>query len=844
MKRIAFIITLVGCAALSFAQQSTDDWFWGKPIASIQWEGVKHVDRRELDATVHPYIGKTFTDEVWSDLQARVYELDWFDSIEPAAYPADKDKTQVLIKFVVVEKPAVETIRVSGNSGLRTNEILDVVQIKAGDLYNASKMKLDELAIKRLYQEKGDPAVQVSSASQSNASGVAVIFSVVEGGQVSIKELRFTGNSAFSAKTLKAQLGLKEAALFQSGAFQEAKLEEDKVKLVSFYKSKGYIDAAVLDVTRSVSKDAKSGKNWLTLTFSMKEGKAWTYGGMSFDGNKIFGSDKLAALCSQKAGAVLNYTKVSQDKQKVDDLYYENGYIFNQLDLEEKRDEQKMTVSYVVHIVERDRAHIESIAFKGNKKTKEYVLARELPLEVGDIFSKAKVVEGLRNLYNLQYFSSIEPEMHQGSADNLMDLVVSVEEQSTADIQFGLTLSGLGSSSTSSTFPLSGIVKWNEKNFQGKGQTIGVELTASPTDQVLTLSFLDGWLFGKRISGGIDLSLEHETLTTPQDIDGPTFPDGVPDPYTSLKEYEDAGSTSSVTITMPYTYWDATLSLSTGYSTRSPIGLATLGFGLGFSSSLTKVEYDATKYRPSSSDIRDIANNWLWTNKITARAYLNGLDLWYNPTKGYYASERLTYAGLIPSVEAQSYIRSDSRLDLYHTLFSIPINEDLKFKWVLGGHSALSAIMPHPGDKDPTVIYKDDLRIDGTFIGRGWSSLYSSIDDGRTLWDNWLELRMPILEQYFWLDGFIDADALYTQSGLLKVNSASVSIDSSKTSLFQLGWDNMVMSTGFGIRFTIPQFPFRFYFAKRFSFDGSSINWAPDGADGLDFVISMSQSLN
>ena len=95
-------------------------------------------------------------------------------------------------------------------------------------------------------------------------------------------------------------------------------------------------------------------------------------------------------------------------------------------------------------IVEQDRAHIESIAFKGNKKTKDFVLYRELPLEVGDIFSKAKIMEGLRNLYNLQYFSAVDPQMFPGSAENLMNLVISVEEQSTADIQFGITLSGLG----------------------------------------------------------------------------------------------------------------------------------------------------------------------------------------------------------------------------------------------------------------------------------------------------------------------------------------------------------------------------------------------------------------
>ncbi len=848
MKRTASIIALIICAAFSFAQEADDDWFWGKPITAIQWEGIKHVDKRELDSTVSPFIGKNFTDDVWTDLQARVYELDWFDSIEPTAYAADKEKTKVIIKFVVVEKPAVASVKVAGNSGLRNSEILDVVQIKAGDLYNASKVKLDELAVKKLYLEKGYPDIKVSSSAANTDNGIALLFTVEEGGQVAIKEIRFSGNSAFSAKTLKGQMSLKEAALFQSGVFQESKLEEDKAKLTAFYKSKGYIDAAISDVSRTQQKDEKTGKNWLILDFSVKEGKVWSYAGMTFEGNKIFSSEKLEALATQKTGGPVNYGKVMQDKQKIDDLYYENGYIFNQIDMKESRDEEKMTVAYTVSIVERDRALIESITFKGNKRTKDYVLSRELPLEVGDTFSKAKIVEGLRNLYNLQYFSSIEPETRQGSADNLMDLMISVEEQSTADIQFGLTLSGLGSSSSSSSFPLSGTIKLNEKNFKGEGLTLGVELSVSPTDQTLTFSYLNNWLFGKRISGGISLSLEHQTLTTSQDINGPIFTTvTVPDPYTSLAQYQAAGGTSSVTITMPYTYWDATLSLSAGYTTRSPFGLGNIGWGGGFSTSLNQIEYDTANYRPAASDIRDVANTWLWTNKFTLRGFLNHLDLWYNPTSGFYSSQKFTYAGFIPEIEANYYIRSDTKLEGYATLFNIPINDTLKFKWVLGGHSGLALLAPQQfwdSTQTPTVIYKDDLRIDGTFIGRGWSSLYSSVDDGRAMWDNWVELRMPILEQYIWLDGFVDAVALRTQDGLLSVTGQAVSVDSSKTSLFNLGLDNLIMSVGAGLRFTLPQFPFRFYVAKPFYFSDGEIKWDPAGDSSVKFVISMSQALN
>ena len=242
---------------------------------------------------------------------------------------------------------------------------------------------------------------------------------------------------------------LKEAALFQSGAFQESKLEESKKAIVDYYQSKGFVDAKILDVFKEYEKDASTGKNWLILIFAMSEGRQWKYGGMTFSGNLVFSADKLKNLVTLKQGSVLNYKKLLQDKQKIDDLYYESGYIYNQISLDEQRDENAGSISYSVSVVERDRAHIESLSFKGNDKTKEFVIAREVPLEAGDIFSKTKILDGMRNLYNLQYFSTVEPEIHQGSAENLMDLVLNVEEMSTADIQFGVTLSGLGQTGSS-----------------------------------------------------------------------------------------------------------------------------------------------------------------------------------------------------------------------------------------------------------------------------------------------------------------------------------------------------------------------------------------------------------
>jgi outer membrane protein insertion porin family len=851
MKRLAILTALFLAACALYAQDSTAqgatggsasaaapaaDWFWGKPLASVKWEGIVHADKRELESAVKPYVGKDFTEALWMDLQSRLYELDWFDKIEPVVIDGDGTKSQVVIKIAVTEKPAIEAVRVTGNSGVKSSDIIDAVSEKAGDIYNQAKSRVDELAVRRLYLEHGFPDATVSSntAIGKAKNGIILNFNVSEGSQVAVREIRFSGNTAVSSQTLKGKLSLKENGFLQAGTFQEAKLEDDKKAILDYYQSRGYVDASIEDVVRSYEKDPKNSKTWLILTIVVKEGKQWLFGGVSFEGNTIFDTAKLLSFFGDKNGAVLNYKKIQQEKGKIDDLYYESGYIFNEISLGEARDDEKQTIAYSIRIVERDRAHIESIAFKGNKKTKDFVLYRELPLEVGDIFSKAKVMDGLRSLYNLQYFSAIDPQMFPGSAENLMNLVISVEEQSTADIQFGVTLSGLGEPDT---FPLSGLVKWDDRNFLGNGTDFSVEANVSPTKQTLTFGYSDRYFFGKRFSGGVDLSFAHKTLTTGQDSIAPIFEDGVPDPFTSPSSSSGGYSLSSIpsAYLMPYQYWDIALGFSTGYVKHTALG--DLGTGGAISFGLGMKDYDSDRYRPASSSLRENEGEWLLGNKAIARVYLNNLDLSYSPSKGYYASERLTWAGFLP-LETQQYLKTDTKLEGYATLFSLPVFENWNFKAVLGAHTGYAALLKKPGSD--FKVDDDWLYVDGVFNARGWDELYGF--EGVGLWDNWLELRLPIFEQFVWLDGFLDAAAIRTQSGYVDVAADTLATDSSKKALGSLGWDNVAMSMGFGFRFSIQQFPFRFYFAKRFTFDGSQINWKTTGAPEL--VISVTQALN
>jgi len=140
--------------------------------------------------------------------------------------------------------------------------------------------------------------------------------------------------------------------------------------VAQYYQERGYIDATVTDVVKETHKDVQ-GHNLVTLTFRIHEGKVYIFDGISFEGNKIFSTEKLSALVYSKPGQIINGKKLESDFQRIADLYYENGYIFNTISHRELRDEAEGKIAYLVSIVERDRAHIENIIIRGNKKPRK-----------------------------------------------------------------------------------------------------------------------------------------------------------------------------------------------------------------------------------------------------------------------------------------------------------------------------------------------------------------------------------------------------------------------------------------------------------------------------------------
>jgi outer membrane protein insertion porin family len=782
-------------ASPASAAVPADNWYYGKLIKSVTFQGLKHVESKEVDGITSGFIGRPFSDEVFSDMLDRIYALDLFDDVNPQAVPGDEKRTTVSIVFTVKERPVITRIFFNGNKQLRTAELKDAIAIKDKDVYVESKALVDERAIRDLYLGKGYTNIKVSSTTKTTDKGIEVTFVIDEGRATVIKTLAFRGNKVVSSKTLKGKLKLKEVSLFNKGAFQESELEADKQAIVAYYKNNGYIDASIVDVTRDVSINEAKNRDELTITFVVQEGSQYSFGGISFKGNSIFSDAQLQALVKIKNGSVFNETKFNESTMAVADLYYENGYTSNRFVPLASKDAENKVISYVLQVTENVRSHVENVIIKGNTRTKDYVIRRELPIESGDIFSKAKITTGLRNLYNLQYFSAIVPDVVPGSEENLVDLVLTVEEQSTTSIEFGVTFSGV---SDPNDLPFALFVKWQDSNVKGLGKTVSVSSTISTDEQSVSLSYGENWLWGLPINTSISTDFSHSSLSS---LRLKVLPDGTIDSDSYYMDYEQ---------------WKWSLGLSAGH--RWTPDWAIMSLSGGVSGSLINNSYDTDLYTPVDTTISEYANTWGWQNSIWSAFSIDDRDVNYDPSKGWFASQRLTWYGLTP-LESEFFLRTDTKLEDYFTLLNVPVTEKWNLKLVFAAYSGLSMLFPIPGT---TLGDSSRLYIDGMFNGRGWTSIYNTVR-GKALWSNYAELRMPVVPGVLASDWLFDAAVIKNEPSQL-FNDLSV--------------EDFYFSTGPDIRFSIPQFPLRLLFENTFRVSDGEVQWNKNWKFVLSFNIT------
>ena len=771
-KVLSFLFILLTSVCCVFAED--DDWYMNQPIVEIDFEGLNNIKKSDLNGITSAFIDKPFTEENYGDLLNRLFALDYFEDVNSYAKHAVSDPSKVLLVFEVVERPVIKSISFVGNKKIRNGELREQINIKPSDIFVESQVLLDERNIRNHYLEKGYTASSVTHSFEVAEDGsVDVIFNINEGSSTVIREIHFSGNTIASERTLKNKIGSKEVSLFKDGAYQYSTLEQDKQKIVAYYAEHGYADASILDVKIDTELNEEKQRNEMIITFIIQEGVQYTFGGLTISGNEVFSVDELMKLQKLKVGDIYNELKFQEDLSNIASVYFENGYMSNEFYPIPNKDTDKKEISFTLNIVERPRSHIENIIIKGNTKTKENVIRREIPLESGDVFSRAKVFNGLRNLMNLQYFSNVLPEPQQGSEQNLVDLVWTVEEQPTSMFQFGMTFSGI---TDPNTIPVSLFLMFENKNLFGEGKTISTSTNISNTEQSLDFSYSQNWIGNLPIYFSSSISLSHSNSQMLVNHIDPNF------------------NTSHSSFYSDYQGWSASISSSVGR--RWAFDYAILSLSGGISTSLNRNVYDETINTPADLGIASFANKWGVSNALFANFSVDNRDFSYDPSKGWFASEKLTWHGLIPKAEKEFFLRSDTKLEGYLKLCDIPVTDDWSFKLVLAEQAGFSMLFP---TSKLGIGDSHQLFIDGMFNGRGWGFMPNTVK-GNYMFSNNLELRMPLIPGVVGVDLFFD----------------TVAVKPNVSDMWNLSIDDFYFSYGPGIRFLMPQFPLHLLFTWRF----------------------------
>ena len=480
----------------------------GKAVTAIEAKNNKSISSATILAKVQTTVGKPFSQAIINQDLKRLYATDFFTDI---SIDVEDNEGGVKVIFVVTEKPIVDKVAFEGNKAIRNDKLNGLVKTKTGQMLNYRALKSDTEAISAHYEKNGYQLAKIQyrvDLDEKTNRGI-VVFEIQEAERVRIKNIFVDGNRAYNDKKILKLMTTRRANLFNSGFYKKDVFDSDLEKIADFYKREGFMDVVV-------DKDFRyghSGKN-LYITLKINEGKKYLVGVIKITGNNIFPEFKLRPALSMLPKSVFSQEALKADIVKLQEYYFHAGYISCRVNADTVLNSSTGDIDVSYDIQEGSLAYVERIEIRGNVKTKDEVVRRELRIYPGEKFDGDKLKRSKERLYNLGYFEEINYDIEPGPEENKKNLVVTVKETKTGEFSFG--------GGYSSIDKVIGFVDVTQKNFDilnwptftGAGQELKLHTDFGTVRQDYVLSFTEPWIFGYPYLFGFDLFQRSHTRST------------------------------------------------------------------------------------------------------------------------------------------------------------------------------------------------------------------------------------------------------------------------------------------------------------------------------------------
>jgi len=482
-------------------------------IKDITVSGVKYLDHNILVTLSGLLINRPIT--VPGEDITRAVEKLWkqglFSDIKITATETPGDS--IILDIFLQERPRLSELIITGVKKGQEKDLRETLELKRGvqvtenTINNAKRTIRDYLYKKKYLNTEIDVYQFDDTVSQQN--NVNLKIDINRGRKVRIKEIDFVGNEVFTDAKLRRKMKetkRRDLNIFKASKFIESDYKDDKDKVIAAYNEKGFRDAEIVKDSVYKISDRRIG-----IKIEVFEGRQYFFRNLDWIGNTKYSAAILDRALKIKKGDPYDTEMLSKrlniDEDAVSSLYLDNGYLFfNVSPTIMKIDGDSIDLQ--MRLFEGKRVRLNNIIIKGNDKTNEHVIRRELRTKPGDLFSKSDIMRSQREIAQLGHFDpeqfGIEP-ININQAEGTVDLEYSLVEKSNDQLEIA---GGWGANMFIGTiglrfsnFSIGRVLKkgaWNPIP-SGDGQTLSLRVqTNGEYYSQYSVSFMDPWMGGRK----------------------------------------------------------------------------------------------------------------------------------------------------------------------------------------------------------------------------------------------------------------------------------------------------------------------------------------------------------
>ncbi len=464
-------------------------------VVDIEVKGNKLVDRTLITAASGLAVGKEFTSKSAGDGIKKLYALGLFRDI---TIDSERKGGGVKVIIQVEEYPRVSKVEFVGNKKIKDKKLNEVCGIKKGDIASDRRIFDGKVNILKEYKDKGHFLVEVEPKTEMTEDGMIIRFFITEKVNLRIRQIEIIGNNAFPDKAIEKTMQNREKTWYRKAIFNGDKFEEDKDKIEQFYAERGFPNAEIKNI-----EFIQLNGNWVKIEITIDERKKLYFGDASFSGNKIIPDEILYKCIKFKKDNVYNNKKLQESTQSLYEIYGDLGYLYLYVNVEEELNDSIVNITY--NIKEGNPARVHYIWVKGNTKTHEKVIRRELTIFPGDILRRNELIRSQRKVYNLGFFSNLTLDTKVANDSGDIDLIFNIEEKQAGQFSVGIGYSA--------ETKFTGNVSISIPNLRGLGELLYIRADKGGKYTNYELGFREPWLFDNPLSLGLNIfNLEIEQL--------------------------------------------------------------------------------------------------------------------------------------------------------------------------------------------------------------------------------------------------------------------------------------------------------------------------------------------